>query len=278
LIGCQPAAEHHWKDVSGLTDGTMQVRFVVLDPKFARDRKTYEDASESVCSEDICQIGFFADRNDVPEETMTGDFFDHGGWENRHEIAQFFRNTNSGLRTLQFDCARFPQSDLNSCLLPIKPTANELKAAQARGLLTGIGKAKFGMTAGRLVAALGGPGQVTTLNPSDNRTVLRTKTVFHGRAYNAFYNVISSGFSTVLMQWSGIIDNEACVAEAKKIAADVRQDFGKEDNFSYYDSSRKTFRYRWLFADGAAVELSNLNMKAVDCTLALNFNSKEEPD
>ncbi|MDE2132973.1 MAG: hypothetical protein KGJ49_00045 [Alphaproteobacteria bacterium] len=274
--GRQVTGERYWKDVSQLTGGTMEVHFVVIDPKFVRDRKVYEDASEAVCTGDICQIGFFKDRNDVPIETMTADFFDHGGWDGRHEVALFFRNTNSGLKTLQFDCSFLPQQDLDSCLTPVKPSPEAQSAAQARGPLVGFGKAKFGMTTSKLTAALGGPDNVYVLNPTDNRTVLRTKADYHGRTYNAFYNITATGFSTVLMQWSALIDNDACAKEAKKIAADVSGDFGKEDDFSYYDAGGKTFRYRWLFSDGRTVELDNLGVKDGDCTLSLNFSAKGE--
>ncbi len=132
------------------------------------------------------------------------------------------------------------------------------------------------MKTAKLIAVLGGSDKVYVLNPSDNRTVLRTKAVYHGRTYNAFYNVTSSGFSTVLMRWSGMIDNGACTKEAKRIAADVSSDFGKEDNFSYFDAGGKTFKYRWLFADGATIELDNLGMKDDDCTLTLDFSMKDK--
>src|SRR3569832_1377085 len=263
--GKQTSGEHHWKDVSQLSGGTFEIHFVVIDPKIARDRKAYDDAGETVCSGDLCQIGFFDKRNDVPDETLTADFFENGGWGDRHQTALLFRNTKSGFKSLQFDCSIFPQNDLNSCLSPIKPTYEELKAAQKRGPLAGFGKAKFGMTTEELTAALGGPDKVHVLNPTNNRTILRTKVDYHGRDYNAFYNVTASGFSTVLLRWSDLIDNRACINEAKKIATDVSNDFGEEDNFSYFDAGGKTFRYRWLFADGATAELSNLDMKDDDC-------------
>jgi len=85
--------KRHWKQITELTGSRWEIYFVVTDASFAHDRKTYQDAGDALC---ICQIGFFATRNDVPNEGVTADFFNNGGWQDRQETALLFRNTNSG--------------------------------------------------------------------------------------------------------------------------------------------------------------------------------------
>ena len=75
LAGCGPSSsEHHWKQITELTGSRWEIYFVVTDASFANDRKAYQDAGDALCKIDICQIGFFATRNDVPNES-DGRFF-----------------------------------------------------------------------------------------------------------------------------------------------------------------------------------------------------------
>lgn len=279
LTACNSQPVHHnWKRVTQLTGTSLEFYFIVVEPAYSHDRKTYEDAADTSCHEDICEIGFFATRNDVPNETMTADFYQNGGWKDRHDTAHFFRNTNSGLRTLTWDCNFFPQPDLNSCSPVASPSAEILKAAQLRGNLRGFGKVRFGMPLSTVVSILGGSDAVTVLPNNGDRTIVRTQVVFHDRKFNAFFNIPGAGFSHLLMRWSDSIDEKACTVEAKKIAAFVANDFGKQDAFNYYDVGGKTFRYSWLFADGSTIILDNLDMKESDCTLDLDFETKAEAE
>ena len=272
LASCGEASgPHHWKKITELTGTSLELYFVTVDPGSMRDRKVYEDAAETLCRTDICEIGFFSTRNDVPTETLTADFFANGGWKDRHETAHFFHNSNSGLKRLAWDCNVFPQDYLNDCLSPSKPSVAVVDAAKRRGALTGFGKVKFGMSLDRTIAALGGHDAVTVLDPQGDRTIVRTKTQFHDRAFNAFYNVVPAGFSMVLMKWSDSLSEDACTAQAKQVAGYLEQDYGKEDHFGYYDAGGSTFEYSWLFANGATIRLDNLSIQERDCSLDLSI-------
>jgi hypothetical protein len=71
------------------------------------------DATETLCHSAICQIGFFATTNDVPFETTPAAFFRNGGYTDRRTIVRFFRNSNSAMRLLGWNCNFFPQPDKN---------------------------------------------------------------------------------------------------------------------------------------------------------------------
>ncbi|MCU1483120.1 MAG: hypothetical protein JWQ19_3906, partial [Subtercola sp.] len=218
-------------------------------------------------------------RNDVPNETLTADFFRNGGWKDRHEAAHFVRNSATGLRRLSFDCARFPQTYSNKCLLPLPgPSAGTLITAKKRGPLTGLGKAKFGMSAHATAAALGGESAVMELDGGESRTILRTRTTLYGRTFNGFYNVLPSGFGLVLLKWSEFLNEDACVSEAQKIATNLSKDYGPADQFGYYEEGQKLLHYSWLFGNGATITLTNLDMKDGDCPLTLTYASKAEAE
>jgi hypothetical protein len=278
--GCDlNSGTHRWKQVNHISGGTRDMYFVVVDPEFARDRSAYEDAAHTLCPSGNCEIAFYATRKEVPAATTFAAFFDTGGFNDRQPRTAYYVYGE-----FQWDCQIFPQPYLNGCLSHPHPTsATILDTAKSRGPLTGLGKTKFGMKMDELIRALGGPDAVVVVPPmTDGRTVVTVKTAFHGRSYDGFYNVTASKFSVVMLRWSSNLGEGACAIEAKKIANNVAKDFGKEDQFSYYEKDEKMFDYHWLFGNGGTLDLNNvskLSSDEGDCALTLNFeDSKVEAD
>lgn len=272
--------EHHWTSVTKLIGGTADQYFVVIESGHVTDKAAYEDAINSVCKANVCMIGFFSTRNDVPEETYSVDFYDHGGWEKRGEIAHYIGNETTAYRSLMWDCNIFPHEFLNDCLRPQQPTPEQNVLISSRQGISGLGNVRFGMSLPQVRQALGDRHDIQTLNPqgTETRYIIRTKDVFGDRVFNSFYNVVDGRFSNLYMRWSDLIPEEACLQEEQKIASSLDQLYGKADQFNYYDETKKSNKYLWRFANGAQISLDNLNTKPNDCSLDLFMSEKSDND
>jgi hypothetical protein len=271
-------AQHRWEEVTKLDDTSTDVYFVVVDPRFAQDRRPYEDAADTLCKADVCQILFFATHNGVPHDTSVEELFDHGGWMDGHPIARFSSYRASGERILTWDCNFFPQTYLNDCMPRRSPSPQELKAAQKRGPLSGFGSANFGMDLYNLLAALGSNDSVqASYDSKGNPNFVKAKVAFHDRVYDATYDLSDQGLALIALVWDRHIDERRCILETKKVASFIEIDFGKESRIEYFDASKTALRYWWLFSNEATITVEDMITTAGDCTVYVRFKSKAWP-
>jgi len=101
----QQDASANWKVIGGSIGG-LYIKFVQMDPLYAKDRSEYDYAVKTLCREQsFCEVAFFLPGDRVPANQDSRDFFRAGGWTHYPLLAMWLQNRNSGSYTV-WDCDR----------------------------------------------------------------------------------------------------------------------------------------------------------------------------
>jgi hypothetical protein len=272
-IGWQPIAGDHWAAVTRLAGGFSDEYFVVIDVHYLTNTVAIEDAARVLCKSANCDIGFFADREDVPAETAAVDFSTNGGWADSGEIAHYFQDVTTRGREIKFDCDVVQQLFLNYCLKPPHPTLAQNAFIATRHPLRGFGRAKFGMSLTQLKFALDQQRRFWILQPASplSISIVQTADRIGHLHFNSFYNVINGRLGSIALVASEKLNNVECFQSEQQIAAWLDQHYGKHDQFEYYDESLTSNEFLWRFPNWAQISLNNLAPKGGGCVLRVTF-------